>query len=156
MKRSFLFFIAIALAVSVIANVVFITVITQKSDKNTETEITKAESNKQPGKIGVASLEKTAISYGEVELDFLRRIAAKEGAVKTTEAIDKLITALKQRYQDRAARAETLRTDKRRLRAPDAQGNSDWRQKRKEWEKKIEQMRIKAEEAKEKTADNKE
>ncbi len=78
------------------------------------------------------SLEKVVQEQGKAELNFLRELAVKEGALKTIEAVDRLLASkdkqLEQivgKIEERASREQSRRSD-------------DWEQRRKDLQERVE------------------
>ena len=81
------------------------------------------------------SLEKAVQEQGKAELNFLRELTVKEGAVKTTEAIDRLL-ASKDKQLEQIVRKVEERTSRERSRR-----SSDSEQIRRDLQERVERRR---------------
>ena len=92
------------------------------------------------------SLEKAVQEQSKAELNFLRGLAVEEGALKTTEAVDRLL-ASKDKQLEQIVRKIEERASRERSRR-----SSDWEQRRKELQERVERRRLDRED--EKTQDD--
>jgi hypothetical protein len=78
------------------------------------------------------SLEKIVQEQGKAELNFLRELAVEEGALKTIEAVDRLLANKDKRLEQIVEKMEE-RTSRERSRR-----SSDWEQRRRDLQERVE------------------
>ncbi len=81
------------------------------------------------------SLEKVVQEQGKAELNFLRELAVKEGAVKTTEVIDRLLASKDKQLEQIVGKIEERASRERSRRS------SDFEQSRRDLQERVERRR---------------
>ena len=81
------------------------------------------------------SLEKAVQEQSKAELNFLRALAVEEGAVKTTEVIDRLLTNRDKQLEQIVGKIEERASRERSRRS------SDWEQSRRDLQERVERRR---------------
>jgi hypothetical protein len=81
------------------------------------------------------SLEKVVQEQGKAELNFLRELAVKEGAVKTTEVIDRLLASKDKQLEQIVSKIEERASRERSRRS------GDFEQSRRELQERVERRR---------------
>jgi len=81
------------------------------------------------------SLEKAVQEQGKAELNFLRELAVEEGAVKTTEVIDRLLASRDKQLEQIVRKIEERASRERSRRS------SDWEQRRRDLQERVERRR---------------
>ena len=81
------------------------------------------------------SLEKAVQEQGKAELNFLRELAVEEGAVKTTEVIDRLLASRDKQLEQIVRKMEERASRERSRRS------SDWEQRRRDLQERVERRR---------------
>ena len=78
------------------------------------------------------SLEKAVQEQGKAELNFLRELAVEEGALKTTEVIDRLLASKDKQLEQIVGKIEERASRERSRRS------SDWEQRRRDLQERVE------------------